>query len=107
MPSNQGCNYCHMCCKKPAKPQVLRPDQPGYTEPLDIQIQKNRDLIRSLADKVNSKLSALSSMKGLTTGLVQTPTTVDGTPQLTGDALIQSVRDSKEAEVISQLQDKD
>ena len=42
-------------------------------------------------------------MKGLTTGLIQPATTVDGTPQLTGDALIQSVRDSKEAEVISQL----
>lgn len=126
MPSNQGCNYCHMCCKKPAKPQVLRPDQPGYTEPLDIQIQKNRDLIRSLTDKVNKKLSGLSSMVDATSGLLQpqmmqpvssTPqitinedgeqevvAIINGTPQkLVGQEAIQYIRDSKEAEVISNI----
>ena len=40
MPSNQGCSYCHLCCKKPPAKNYLRPDQPGYVEPLDIQIQR-------------------------------------------------------------------
>ena len=70
MPSDQGCNYCHLCCKKPADKNYLRPDQPGYTEPLDVQIQKNRDLIEQLDRKMRN-----SCKTGGTTGFVD-PTTL-------------------------------
>ena len=56
MPSNQGCRNCHLCCKKPPVKNYLRPDQPGYVEPLDIQIQKNRELIEELTKKMKENV---------------------------------------------------
>lgn len=61
-----GCNYCHMCCKKPAIPSVLKPGQPGYIPPIDLQIQQNKEKI----DELNKKIDTLQSCpKGVSDSL--------------------------------------
>jgi len=52
-----GCGYCHLCCKKPAIRNVLRPGQPGYVPPTDLQVQYNREKI----DELNNKIDSLQS----------------------------------------------
>ena len=51
---SNGCGYCHLCCKRPAIKNVLKPGQPGYVPPFDLQIQENKEKIDELHKKFNS-----------------------------------------------------
>ena len=98
--NNQGCGYCHLCCKKPAKRNYLRPDQPGYTEPLDLQIQKNRELIKELSNKLKDKCPVSVSSSVSTRSDIRS----SDDEMLTPEERLNKYRNEKEAQYVSAME---
>ena len=103
--NNQGCSYCHLCCKKPARRNYLRPDQPGYTEPLDLQIQKNRELIKELSNKLKDKCPTSISSSTSTSISRRSRTISDSDDEmLTPEEKLNKYRNEKEAQFLNSIQ---
>lgn len=52
LPAKQGCKYCHLCCKKPAKTEPLKPGQIGYSPPLEDRLHENEIKINQIMDQI-------------------------------------------------------
>ena len=51
-PSKQSCGFCHMCCKRPPKQKSLKPDQLGYSLPIEDRVQTNEDKLNEIMSQL-------------------------------------------------------
>lgn len=51
-PAQEGCTFCHLCCKKTAKQATPKIGELGYTPPLEDRLHKNETKINDIMDQI-------------------------------------------------------
>jgi hypothetical protein len=52
LPSNQGCNFCHLCCKKTPKKENLKPGEIGYSPALEERVQSTENQLHEVLTQI-------------------------------------------------------
>lgn len=103
-PSKQGCTYCNLCCKRPAKQAPLQKGQLGYTAPIEDRLQENENKLNEILDQIKqlqhfqyvqkqniSETKASSTSTSTPTPTPKSSPTSSSTPSVSSDLLDKSV----------------